>query len=193
MFDAVRSATTSAEPAATGVGDDVRIALNLGAALSRGLGGRPTWPLLADTLCDHLPGVDTVSVFLVDDTEEWVIARHVSGAHATHIEHLSIRVGERMSGWVAASGQPMTNADAALDLFDASAVSLRSALAVPCDGPDGHRAVVALYSTQPGAFSALHQRLVEAAVARVSGTTGQIVDLRQDKPRLRRPRSLMSA
>jgi len=194
--DVVRSSTPSSASTAGDGTDDVRIALDLGASLARGLGRRPSWPLLADVLCE-LPGVDTVAVFVVDDTEEWMIAHHVSGAHATHIAQLSIRVGERMSGWVAASGQPMINADAALDLFDlfdASATPLASALAMPCDGPDGHRAVVALYSTEPGAFRSLHERLVEAAVARLSGqeTAGQIVDIRQDK-RHRRPRSLMSA
>ncbi len=194
--DVVSSGAASSASAASDGADEVRVALDLGAALARGLGGRPTWPLIADALRD-LPGVDTVAVFVVDDTEEWVIARHVSGAHANHISRLAIRVGERMSGWVAASGQPMINADARLDLFDlfdASGTTLCSALAIPCNGPDGHRAVVALYSTETGAFRPLHQRLVEAAVSRLSdqGATGQIVDIRHDK-RHRRPRSLMSA
>ena len=101
-------------------------------------------------------------------------------------------VGERMSGWVAASGQAMINADAALDLFDLQAGALRSALAVPVDGPDGHRAVVALYSTRADAFSSTYRRLVEAAVARMTDqqASPQVVDILQNQPRTRRPTPL---
>jgi len=70
-----------------------------------------------------------------------------------------------MSGWVAAVGQPMVNADAALDLFDVDAVPLRSALAIPCLGPDDTRAVIALYSSRTQAFTPAHQRVVQAGIA----------------------------
>jgi len=43
-------------------------------------------------------------------------------------------VGDRISGWVAATGQPMVNAEAGLDLFDVSAPALRAAIAaIPLD------------------------------------------------------------
>jgi hypothetical protein len=137
-----------------------------------------------------MPGVDTVAVFVVDETEEQLVARHVSGSHAAHLEPLVMAVGERMSGWVAASGQAMMNAHAALDLFDLQAAALRSALAVPVDGPDGHRAVVALYSTRTDAFSSRHQCLVEAAVAHVTDlpASSQVIDILQSLPRT--PRSI---
>ena len=70
-----------------------------------------------------------------------------------------------MSGWVAASGQPMLNADASLDLFDVSAEALRGAAAFPGTGPGGARAVIALYSTRVDAFTPLPKRLVEEAFA----------------------------
>jgi putative nucleotidyltransferase with HDIG domain len=147
--------------------DDVRLAMELGAALSSSRGGPRPWQALAERLCD-LPDVDTAAVFVVDDIERRLIPRHVSGAHASRVEQLSIPVGERMSGWVAAVGQSMINADAGLDLFDIDAKSLRSALAVPCQGPAETRAVVTLYSTRAGAFTAVHQRLVEGAAAILS-------------------------
>src|SRR5262245_54514218 len=141
-----------------------------------------------------MPGVDTVSIFVADDAEESLVAQHVSGSCAQHIELLAIPIGERMSGWVAASGQSMVNADAALDVFDVQAGSLRSALAVPCEGPDGHRAVITLYSTRTSAFSPAHQRLVEAAVARISAQgAARVLDIRQEQRRPRPTRSLTSA
>ena len=174
--------------------DDIQVALDLGASLSRHLGGECRWSSLADALCE-MPGVDTVAVFVVGETEESLVARHVSGSSASHIEQLSIPVGERMSGWAAASGQSMINADAALDLFDVqTAGSLRSALAFPCEGPDGHRAVIALYSTRAAAFSPRHRLLVEAAVARVlhQPATAQIIDILQNQPGTRRSRPASS-
>ena len=100
--------------------------------------------MLAERLCD-LPGVNTVAVFVVDDAEQRLIPRHVSGAHAQHVKQLSIPVGDRLSGWVAAVEQPMINADATLNLFDADAPALRSALAISCEGPDEARTVVTLF------------------------------------------------
>jgi hypothetical protein len=164
--------------------DEIQVALELGAALSRIRVGPRRWPAVANALCE-MPGVDTVAVFVRDDTEERLVARHVCGSNAAHIEQLAIPVGERMSGWVAASGQAMINADAALDLFDLPAGDLRSALAVPVDGPDGHRVVVALYSTRRAAFSVQHQRLVEAAAARETDqpVNPQVVDILQNQSR----------
>jgi putative nucleotidyltransferase with HDIG domain len=189
--NAVSSNGATSDSACTDVFDDIRVALDLGATLSRGASGQSRWPAIADALCE-MPGVDTVAVFVVDETEAQLVARHVAGSFAHVIERLTIPVGERMSGWVAASGQAMINADPALDLFDMQAGSLRSALAVLCDGPDGHRAVITLYSTRADAFSSAHQRLVEAAAARVSRqpATAQIVDILQSQARTRRPRSL---
>jgi putative nucleotidyltransferase with HDIG domain len=168
--------------------DDVQVALDLGATLSRGMIGQCQWRAIANAL-SAMPGVDTVAVFVVDETEEQLVARYVSGSHAEHVEQLAMPVGERMSGWVAASGQAMINGDAALDLFDLQAGALRSALAVPADGPDGHRAVVTLYSARADAFSAQHRHLVEAAVARVTDqpSSRKVVDLLENQPRRRRP------
>jgi len=143
--------------------DEARLALELGATLSYGLGGRCAWLALTDGLC-ALPDVDTVVLFVVDEAKEQLTPRYVSGRHTTQFERLAIAVGERMSGWVAAVGEPMINADPALDLFDVDAVALRSALAIPCQGPGDTRAVMALYSSRTEAFTPAHRRVVQAGV-----------------------------
>ena len=143
--------------------DEARLALELGATLSYGLGGRCAWLALTDGLC-ALPDVDTVVLFVVDEAKEQLTPRYVSGRHTTQFERLVIAVGERMSGWVAAVGEPMINADPALDLFDVDAVALRSALAIPCQGPGDTRAVMALYSSRTEAFTPAHRRVVQAGV-----------------------------
>jgi GAF domain-containing protein len=81
---------------------------------------------------------------------------------------------ERMavSGWVAANGQPMLNADPRLDLQGRMAGSgepAQSMLAVPVMS-NGHPAgVLTLYSVAPSAFSEADLRLVNA-VAQPSAT-----------------------
>jgi putative nucleotidyltransferase with HDIG domain len=154
---------TSSDASATETRDEIRRAMHLGAALARASDAACPWRVLADALCE-LPDVDTAALFALDATGERLTVHRVSGIHARSVEQLSIRIGERMSGWVAATGQPLINADAALDLFDTGSESLRSAACIPCPGPDGARAVITLYSTRAGAFTSLHLRLVEGAV-----------------------------
>ena len=152
------------DAAATETCDEIRMALHVGAALSRGAGTACPWRALVDALCE-LPHVDAVAFFVVDEADERLTPLYISGSHARGLDQLSIRIGERISGWVAAAGKPMINADAALDLFDTRAESLRSAVGFPCAGPREARAVVTLYSTRSGAFDSLHLRLVEGALS----------------------------
>lgn len=146
--------------------DEIHIAVQLAAAVSRAAEDACPWGALADALCE-LPDVTTVSVFVESESGDLVPYR-ISGRHAWALKQLAIPVGERMTGWVAATGQPMLNADAALDLFDVAAESLHSAAAIPGPGPGGARAVIAMYSPRPDAFLPLHRRLVEETVAVVA-------------------------
>jgi GAF domain-containing protein len=76
-----------------------------------------------------------------------------------------VAVGEGRSGWVAATGQPMVNADPRLDLPDAvtDSASLCSALAVASSVGDRLVAVLTFYSNETDAFTATHQLVAEAA------------------------------
>src|SRR4051794_16721985 len=135
--------------------EDIAAALALGAALSR----LPRDAFAAGTIAEAfkaLPHVDAVAIFVVD--QDRLVAAGSAGVHARALEELSMDVGERMSGWIAATGQSIVNADAALDLFDVPGCSLRSAIGVPCNRPEGLPLVVTLYSSSPNAFSAWHQR-----------------------------------
>lgn len=150
------------DPAAGETGDELRIAFDLGASLASDASGEKTFRGLADALL-RLPGVDTVAIFVVDEEQHRLVPAGVAGRHAGAVRSLTMPVGQRLSGWVAATGQGMTNGDASLDLLDVSPGGLRGAMAVPCAGPDGARVVLTLYSTRRQAFSALHDRLLRAA------------------------------
>jgi hypothetical protein len=72
-----------------------------------------------------------------------------------------MKIGERLSGWVAATGQPMIDAEARLDHFDLPGAAFSGAISAPVQNPDGSRMAITLYSSAGGAFSAQHLRLVE--------------------------------
>jgi putative nucleotidyltransferase with HDIG domain len=161
VFEAAPTSPELVASASRGI-DEIQMAVQLGARLSRHTDD--LWQTIADAL-RALPDVDTVAIFLVNDANELLIPVRTSGAHSRHIAGLSIAMGERTSGWVAAVGQPMINADAALDLFDIGAEALRSAAAVRHRGPQDETAVIALYSTRAHAFADVHVRLIEEAVS----------------------------
>jgi putative nucleotidyltransferase with HDIG domain len=148
---------------------DVELALSLGAALARRDQQTPASRALVESLCE-LPDVDTAAV-LIKDQSDALVTECASGTHAAAIAMLRIPVGERISGWAAAAGEPIIGADAALDLFDVAAPSLRSAVAIPCRSSDNQCIVVSLYSRRADALTRTHQRLVEAALAMVSSRT----------------------
>jgi len=104
-----------------------------------------------------------------------------------------IPLGDRLSGWVAATRTPIVNSDARLDvdpdLRDLS--PLQSALAVPIGTGDQIGGVLAFYSEQQGAFTPVHQRMVEAVAAlvaeRVCAARADLVGVHAGVPRNRTP------
>jgi GAF domain-containing protein len=73
---------------------------------------------------------------------------------------MTMALGERLSGWVAACRQTMTNSAAALDLHDRG-VTLGSALSAPLLDGDKVVGVFTAYAAAPQAFSDDQSRLVE--------------------------------
>ena len=164
------STVAAVDPTGSAPGDDVRLALELGVALSAGSVSGSPWQAAADAL-RTLPDVDSAIVFVVQETQQRLIPVATSGVSAGPLAQLSIPIGERLSGWVAATEQPMINADAALDLFDVPAGSLCSAVAALCPCPDGSRVVLTLYSSRPAIFSPVHPRLLAGVAALVVRST----------------------
>ena len=119
--------------------DEIRVAVSFGAALADASAGDGL-RAIAQAL-RTLPDVDAVAVFVVDELQHRLIAHETAGGEAALLDRLTIPIGERVSGWVAATRQNIVNGDAALDLFDTDARSLRSAIAVSCGGS---RAVITL-------------------------------------------------
>jgi len=97
---------------------------------------------------------------------------HAAGDSASEVETTLMSLGDRLSGWVAATGQTVINSDARLDLDEPMREQspLRSALAVPVVSNGRTAGVLTFYSDAPNAFNEDHRRLVEAAGRAVAGS-----------------------
>jgi putative nucleotidyltransferase with HDIG domain len=126
--------------------------------------GRAIWRFLQPEL-----GAAACVVFIYDETCDALAPLFAAGSD-TVAASSRIALGERLSGWVAATRTPIINSDARLDLDpdgrDQSA--LQSALAVPIGNGEQIGGVLAFYSDRPAAFSSLHVRMAEAAAALVA-------------------------
>jgi hypothetical protein len=71
----------------------------------------------------------------------------VAGAAASMLQGLEMKMGDRLTGWVAANQQPIVNSEAKLDLGpEASLAGLKHCLALPLVSDGQLAGVLSLYS-----------------------------------------------
>ncbi len=169
--DANRPAWTSAETAVMPVPvadaspavrrdnhDLVGAAFELGIAIATS-SPEQVGPTLWETL-QRIGAVDSLAIYRTAQGLDRLTAFYAAGAGADVASRMDIEVGNRLSGWVAANGGPMVNADPALD-FEGSAPELRSALVVS-EAQGDTTVVIALYSRAEQAFDDHLLRFVQA-------------------------------
>ena len=114
-------------------------------------------------------GASACVLFVYDESSDALAPVFLGGAD-TVARDARVALGDRLSGWVAATRTPIVNSDARLDADPAvrEVSHLQSALAVPI--ADGERlgGVLAFYSDRQAAFTPAHQRMAEAAAALVA-------------------------
>jgi GAF domain-containing protein len=93
-----------------------------------------------------------------------------------HARPSRMALGERLSGWVAATGQVAVNSDARLDLDDdvRSASPLRGALAAPVTCGDRTIGVISFYACAAAPFDDGHRQLCSAAGAALGAHVEEI-------------------
>ncbi len=105
--------------------------------LARGMNQRLGLPEVGDLVVKHLRRVVPSSLFvlyLYDSKTGELVAAYAAGEHSSIVAGLSIPLGQRLTGWVGAHRQTISNSDPVLDLGDtARSVSprLRSCLSTP--------------------------------------------------------------
>ena len=137
---------------------------------SRGssLDAEDIFSLLATRL-KHLVRYDSLAIYCPKGDE--LSADFVSGENFSLFSSLKIPLGEGVAGWVAQNHKTILNGNPSVEpgyVSDpAKHTTLRSALAVPVEGPSGIAAVLALYRTDADAFTQDDQRVVEAMASEI--------------------------
>jgi putative nucleotidyltransferase with HDIG domain len=161
LKDAVRNLRRSASAASpessanpsTGIGrapvsDDLLGFVSL-ARLTSGAPSVRDIGALAWTQLRQLVPDATLALFTFADSGSSVAVRYAAGPAAHRLPAMTMGIGERISGWVAAHGRAIVDADAALDLGKGLDGALKFALSTPLVGDGGVVGVMTLYGPEP--------------------------------------------
>jgi putative nucleotidyltransferase with HDIG domain len=122
------------------------------ANLARVVSGRPTTADLSSLIWSHVRHVvpnASCAFFVPDTSSDSVKVTFVAGEAASMLQGLQMKLGERLTGWVAENQQPIVNSEARLDLgAEAALFGLKYCLSLPlvCDGRVA--GVLSLYSAE---------------------------------------------
>jgi putative nucleotidyltransferase with HDIG domain len=168
--DALRQITRSAAAAPAppapvavtsgGVSDDVLAFVSL-ARLAAGDASMSDTLALASTLMSDLAPGATIAWYMIDDQTGCLALRHAAGPAASQVSGTVLRIGEGVSGWVAAQRQVIVNSQASLDLGRRAhgGLALEQALSVPLITRESLVGTVTLYSA--ATFSESQIRLLQ--------------------------------
>jgi diguanylate cyclase (GGDEF)-like protein/putative nucleotidyltransferase with HDIG domain len=138
---------------------------DLGNSLSLG----ETLSVLSMRLRKMIP-YDSMVVFLLKEGR--LIPELVSGDNFRLLSSLNIGLGEGLCGWVAEKRKPIVNGNPEVEAGyvsdPARFTTLRAALAVPLEGLNGVVGVLAMYRSDPDAFSADHLRILLAVSSKIA-------------------------
>lgn len=112
----------------------------------------------------QLTPITTCALYRYDLNSDALICDVAIGDSDRRLPGLTIRLGERVSGWAAANKRISVNSDASLDLFQIAsdfAPPLRSTIAVPLSDGDRLVGVLSGYSPKEEAFNDSHRYAIE--------------------------------
>jgi putative nucleotidyltransferase with HDIG domain len=119
-------------------------------------------------LADIVPGA-TGAWYVPEPARDRLVVADAFGPAAASLRGLSVTMGERLTGWVAANRQCIANSDAALDLGPkAEAVSLQSCMSVPLLMGDSLAGVLSLYAPSANAFADDCGRLIQMVAPHIA-------------------------
>jgi putative nucleotidyltransferase with HDIG domain len=142
--------------------------------LAKELSGRGSLSDACDAIARHVRRLIPSSLcvfYLYDRTADELEARHAVGEGASLVRGMRIVLGQRLSGWVAANRQTISNSDASLD-FGGTAKSLtlrlRSCISTSLVFDDELVGVLSLYSAEVDGFADDHRRIIEAVARQIA-------------------------
>ena len=150
--------------------------------LARALAGQAGLSDAGDVIAKHLRRLIPAALcvfYVYDRSSDELEAQHVVGEGGATIRGLRIGLGQRLSGWVAANRQTISNSDGRLDLPDAvgsQVPHLRSCLSTSLVCDDVLIGVVSLYSIEMNGFNDDHTRIIEAVARQTAHTFKSAVE-----------------
>jgi GAF domain-containing protein len=166
---AIEPAVASAAPA---VASDHVLAFVSLARIAAGDGGAADVLALSSNLIGDIMPAVSGGWYLPDSGRTRLTVADAFGPSAHVLRGLQIGVGQKLTGWVAASRQPVVNSDAALDLESAAErgnPALRSCMSVPLLAGDVLVGVLSLYAGADEPFDENRCRLVQMIAPHVAG------------------------
>ena len=160
-------------------------------SLARVIGGEATFgdaAALATAPLSRILADATCAYYIHDAASGHLVARYVTGEHAAALRGMSMRMGERLSGWVAACRQTIANSDAALDLYDRS-VALGSAISTPLIDGDRVLGVFTAYAPAHRTFTDDQSLLVEMMAPHLGRIVGAALRTEQRMRDQQEPRT----
>jgi putative nucleotidyltransferase with HDIG domain len=103
----------------------------------------------------------TCALYVLKEAGEDLVLRHAAGALAPSLSGMSIRVGQKLTGWVAAHRRTIVNSDAALDLADAVVDGRYTCLSTPLLDGETLVGVLTVYADASEPFSDEQGRMVQ--------------------------------
>jgi putative nucleotidyltransferase with HDIG domain len=143
---------------------DLQTFFDLGRALAAPASMSELGEIVWSRFKTRLPA-STFVLYGYDHIDDSIVAVYEAGVERFPVGTTRIPMGDRLSGWVAATRQAVVNSDARLDLDDAARdqSALRSALAVPVISNGRSVGVLSFYACEPNAFDDTHRRMIVAA------------------------------
>ena len=122
------------------------------ANLARIISGRPTATDIASMIWSHIRHVvpeASCAFFLNEPASDAVKVKFAAGAASSALQGVEMKLGDRLTGWVAVHQQPIINSEAKLDLGpEAAFVGLRYCLSLPLVSGGQLAGVLSLYGSE---------------------------------------------
>jgi putative nucleotidyltransferase with HDIG domain len=155
---------------AVGAAEEVLAFVSL-ARLTEGSGSSADVLALSTSLLRNIAPGASGAWFVVSDSGEHLSVAEAFGPAAPAVRKLGMRVGEKLTGWVASNRQAIVNSDASLDLGARAAEltpPLGSCLSVPLVAGHTLVAVLTMYAPGRDAFTEDFGRLVQMVAPHIA-------------------------
>jgi diguanylate cyclase (GGDEF)-like protein/putative nucleotidyltransferase with HDIG domain len=168
--DGVPSGSRSGEATQPSVFEDIALAhreiyalYQIAQTMGTSLGVADTMAVISSKLTELVP-FSACALFLHTEATDMLQCRFATGVDAEILEHLSVRNGQGLTGWVARNRRALVNARPAADFESAGSdqqTALQSALVCPLIVHDRFIGTLAVYHIEPSFYRDDHRRLLD--------------------------------